>query len=317
MLQIEEVVKRYGDQTVVNRVSATVDDGEIFALLGPNGAGKTTLIRMITDIIKPDSGSIRLDGISTGGEGRRGLSYLPEERGLYRRVRLVEALAYYGELKGMSPSGARAGAMALIERVGLSEYALKQVQTLSKGMQQKIQLCTALIGEPRLLILDEPFSGLDPLNVQLFEEMIAERRKAGTTVLLSTHQMNKVEELCDRALMINHGHMVLYGAVRDLRKRYADHAVVVSGGPVPDGIPGVRSRDHLNGDVKLTLESGTTPAAVLRALLDRNVTVESFSLAAPPLEDIFIKVVREGIGLDQGRSGAPTVDEPVGAGVGR
>jgi ABC-2 type transport system ATP-binding protein len=184
-------------------------------------------------------------------------------------------------------------------------------------MQQKIQLCTALIGDPRLLILDEPFSGLDPLNVQLFEEMIAERRKAGTTVLLSTHQMNKVEELCDRALMINHGHMVLYGAVRDLRRRYADHAVVVSGGPIPEGVPGVRSRENVNGEVKLTLESGTTPSAVLRALLDRNVTVESFSLAAPPLEDIFIKVVREGIGLDQGRSGSPTVDEPVGAGVGR
>jgi ABC-2 type transport system ATP-binding protein len=317
MLQIEEVVKRYGDQTVVNRVSATIEDGEIFALLGPNGAGKTTLIRMITDIIKPDSGSIRLDGIAVGGEGRRGLSYLPEERGLYRRVRLVEALAYYGELKGMTPSSARAGAMALIERVGLPEYALKQIQTLSKGMQQKVQLCTALIGEPRLLILDEPFTGLDPLNVQLFEEMIAERRKAGTTVLLSTHQMNKVEELCDRALMINHGHMVLYGAVRDLRKRYADNAVVVSGGPIPEGVPGVRSRENVNGEVKLTLESGTTPSAVLRALLDRNVAVESFSLAAPPLEDIFIKVVREGIGLDQGRSGAPAVDEPAGAGVGR
>ena len=202
--------------------------------------------------------------------------------------------------------------MALLERVELRDWALKPVQTLSKGMQQKVQLCTALIGEPRLLILDEPFTGLDPLNTQMFEEILAERRNAGCTVLLSTHQMNKVEELCDRALMINRGHMVLYGAVRDIRRRYSDHAVVLRTASRLEAMPGVRSIVAGNGEATLTLEGSTTPQSVLRALLDRGVEVESFAQASLPLEDIFVKVVREGLGLDHGQSGPPT-EEPVAA----
>jgi ABC-2 type transport system ATP-binding protein len=194
--------------------------------------------------------------------------------------------------------------------VGLGDWAMKQVQALSKGMQQKVQICTALIGEPKLMILDEPFSGLDPLNVQLLEEILRERRERGATVLLSTHQMNKVEEQCDRALMINRGHMVLYGAVRQLRRQYADHAVVVRAEGVPDRLPGVRSIERVNGATTLNLEAAATPGEVLRALLDRGVSIESFSVASLPLEDIFIKVVREGLGLDRGQSGPPTVDEP-------
>jgi ABC-2 type transport system ATP-binding protein len=200
--------------------------------------------------------------------------------------------------------------MELLNRVGLGEWAMKQVQALSKGMQQKVQICTALIGEPRLLILDEPFSGLDPLNVQLLEEILRERRERGATVLLSTHQMNKVEEQCDRALMINRGHMVLYGAVRELRRQYAGHAIVVRAEGVPDRLPGVRAAERVNGSTTLTLEPAATPGEVLRALLDRGVAIDSFSVASLPLEDIFIKVVREGLGLDHGRSGPPTVDEP-------
>jgi ABC-2 type transport system ATP-binding protein len=195
MLQVRDVVKTYDGRAVVNRVSFEVQPGEIFALLGPNGAGKTTLIRMITDILRPDSGEILLEGHSVQSEKKPRIAYLPEERGLYRKVPVVEALAYYGELKGLSPRDARAAAMALLERFALADWAKKQVQALSKGMQQKVQLCTALIGDPRLLILDEPFTGLDPLNVQLFEDVLDERRRAGATVLLSTHQMNKVEQL--------------------------------------------------------------------------------------------------------------------------
>lgn len=317
MLEVREVTKTYDDRAVVNRVSFEVHPGEVFALLGPNGAGKTTLIRMITDILRPDSGTITLDGHAVAGGARERIAYLPEERGLYRKVKVLEALAYFGELKGMRRADANAAALALLERVELRDWADKQVQALSKGMQQKVQLCTALIGDPRLLILDEPFSGLDPINVQLFESVLHERRAAGTTILLSTHQMNKVEELCDRALMINRGHMVLYGAVRDLRRRYADHAVVVRASSPPPRVAGVSTVETAGDQHKLVLEREATPAGVLRALLDSGAAIEAFDHATLPLEDIFVKVVREGLGLDRGQSGPPTVDEPVRTGGAR
>ena len=309
MLQVRDVTKTYDGRAVVDRVSFEVQAGEVFALLGPNGAGKTTLIRMITDILRPDSGQILLDGRAVVGEARHSIAYLPEERGLYRRSRVVEVLAYYGELKGLSPREARKLARTLLDRVDLGEWADKQVQALSKGMQQKVQLCTALIGEPRLMILDEPFTGLDPINVQLFEEILHERRARGTTVLLSTHQMNKVEEVCDRALMINRGRTVLYGAVRELRRRHADHAVVVRSEDSLVGIPGVRDTRSANGEQVLTLEPQATPDGVLAALVQRGARIESFAIATPPLEDIFFKVVSEGLGLDGGTSGPPTVDD--------
>ncbi len=302
MLQAKDVVKSYDGRTVVNRVSFEVGPGEIFALLGPNGAGKTTLIRMITDILRPDSGDILWEGRPTRLRGTQRVAYLPEERGLYRRTRVLETVAYYGELKGLGAAEARAAAAKLLERVELAEWADKQVQALSKGMQQKVQMCTVLLGGPKLLILDEPFTGLDPLNVLLLEEMLQEVRAAGATVLLSTHQMNKIEELCDRALMINHGHMVLYGPVREIRRQYADHAVVVRTPRKPSGVAGVRSVEAIEGDYKLVLEPDATPTGVLHALLHTGAEIESFAVATLPLEDVFVKVVREGLGLDHGRS---------------
>jgi ABC-2 type transport system ATP-binding protein len=317
MLQVFDVTKRYDGRAVVNRVTFEVQPGEIFALLGPNGAGKTTLIRMIMDILKPDSGSITLDRHPIGSETKSQMAYLPEERGLYRNVKVLDALSYYGQLKGMKVADANQAARTLLQRVGLQDSASQQVKALSKGMQQKVQLCTALIGDPRLLVLDEPFSGLDPINVQLFEDVLHERRAAGATVLLSTHQMNKVEELCDRALMINRGHMVLYGSVREIRQRYAGHAVRVRAQGLPDQIAGVQTIVALNGEHELTLAPDSQATAVLRSLLDRGVEVESFTRAALPLEDIFVRVVQEGIGLDGGESGPPTVDQHVGSGVAR
>lgn len=314
MLEVREVTKNYDGRAVVNRVSFEVHPGEIFALLGPNGAGKTTLIRMITDILKPDSGVLLLDGRPVGGDRKRDIGYLPEERGLYRGDKVLETLAYFGQLKGLSSADARAAATGLLERVELGDWLQKQVQSLSKGMQQKVQLCTAMIGDPRVLILDEPFSGLDPVNVMLLEEILHERRAQGTTILLSTHQMNKVEQLCDRALMIHHGLMVLYGKVGELRRRYADYAVTVkldSDAGVPADLPGVRDVSARDGGFNLTLESGTAPRDVLRALLDRGAGVESFALASLPLEDVFVKVVREGLGLDHGMSQAAAPIEDV------
>ncbi|MCC6350335.1 MAG: ATP-binding cassette domain-containing protein [Candidatus Eisenbacteria bacterium] len=308
MLQVSSVRKIYDDRIVVNDVTFEVPQGEIFALLGPNGAGKTTLIRMITDIIKPDGGAITLAGKPAGDPGRPRIAYLPEERGIYKKVPVLEALSYYGELNGLGARGARQAAVALLEEFELAGWAKKQVTALSKGMQQKLQLCSALIGNPQLLILDEPFTGLDPVNVALLEDVLRRRRQQGTTVLLSTHQMNKVEQQCDRALMINRGHMVLYGRVGDIRRQHAEHAFDIEGGEIPGGLPGVRSREKVNGATRVTLDGSATPASLLAALLERKVAIESFSRVIPPLEDIFVHVVTAGVGLDKGRSGPPTVD---------
>ncbi len=302
MLQVRDVVKSYDGRVVVNKVAFEVQAGEIFALLGPNGAGKTTLIRMITDILRPDSGDILWDGRPARERGAQHVAYLPEERGLYRRTPVIDTIAYYGELKGMSSADSRAEATQLLKRVELSEWGDKQVQALSKGMQQKVQLCTVLIGGPKLLILDEPFSGLDPLNVLLLEEILHEVRAAGATVLLSTHQMNKVEQLCDRALMINHGHMVLYGAVKELRRQHADHAVLLRAASAPPRVAGVTAIAAHDDGYKLALEPMATPTSVLRELLAAGVEPESYSVATLPLEDVFVKVVREGLGLDHGKS---------------
>jgi len=310
MLRVLEVTKTYEERPVVDRVSFEVRPGEIFALLGPNGAGKTTLIRMITDILRPDSGEILFDGRPVEARDRREIAYLPEERGLYRRSRVIDVLAYFGELKGLAPREARKSARTLLDRVELGDWLEKQVQALSKGMQQKVQLCTALIGEPRLMILDEPFTGLDPLNVQLFEEILHERRAAGTTVLLSTHQMSKVEQVCDRALMINRGRVVLHGTVRDLRRQHADHAVVIRTEDTLPNLPGVLAMTTTNGEYLLTLEPQVSSDEVLAALVQRGIRIESFGIATPPLEDIFVKVVNQGLGLEREprmRDGAETL----------
>ena len=304
MLEVRNVTKVYDDRKVVNDVTFDVKPGEIFALLGQNGAGKTTLIRMITDITRPDSGSIMLDGQTVTSASRPRIAYLPEERGLYRKVSVLEALAYYGELKDLKPKDARRQAVELLEEVELAGWAKKQVHELSKGMQQKVQMCTALIGDPKLLILDEPFSGLDPVNVKLLEDILKRRRELGVTVLLSTHQINKVEQLCDRCLMIHRGHMVLYGTVREIRRQYAEHAVYVSAStPVPNDIEGVIRVEREDHQSKLVLQRSADAASVLQQLIKRGVAVESFAPANPPLEDIFRHVANQGMGLDQGRSG--------------
>jgi ABC-2 type transport system ATP-binding protein len=310
MLEVRSVRKIYDDRVVVNDVSFSVQGGELFALLGPNGAGKTTLIRMITDITRPDAGDVLLEGKPVTAADRPRIAYLPEERGLYRKVPVLDALSYYGELKDMAPRAARAQAVELLEEFGLAAWAKKQVQQLSKGMQQKLQICTTLIANPRLLILDEPFSGLDPVNVQLLEDVLRKRRAAGCTVLLSTHQINRVEKLCDRALMIFRGHAVLHGTVREIRRQHAEHAVIVRGGDVPPGVAGVTRSERLDdGATKLVLARDTTHAAVAKALVHAGVPLESYTPAEPPLEDIFVSVVNAGVGLDQGRSGKLTVDE--------
>jgi len=317
MLQVRNVTKVYDARPVVNDVSFDVAAGEIFALLGPNGAGKTTLIRMITDILRPDAGTVTFDGRAVGGPDRPRIAYLPEERGLYKKVPVLDALAYFGELKSMSAADSRRESITLLEEFGLASWAKKQVGALSKGMQQKLQLCTALIGKPQLLILDEPFSGLDPINVAVLEDVLRRRRAEGTTVLLSTHQMNKVEQQCDRALMINRGHMVLYGKVGEIRRQYAENVFELHADGTPRSVAGVKSMESAAGHWLLALEKASHPAAVLKALLDQGLAVRAFVPVVPPLEDIFVHVVEAGVGLDQGKSGPPTIDEPLALGGAR
>ena len=314
MLQVREVRKAYDGRIVVNDVSFDVAAGEIFALLGPNGAGKTTLIRMITDIVRPDKGKITFDGRPVAGGSAVRTSYLPEERGLYKKVALLEAISYYGELKGLSRADARRETIELLEEFGLAAWAKKQVAQLSKGMQQKAQLCTALIGKPELLILDEPFSGLDPINVQILEDVLRRRRADGATVLLSTHQMNKVEQQCDRALMINRGHMVLYGQVGEIRRQHALNEFSLHTEGTPRRVDGVKTLVPDNGQWKLALDRGQLPSVVLKRLLEQGLEVRAFVPLVPPLEDIFVHVVTTGAGLDKGMSGPPTIDEPLALG---
>src|SRR5262249_36921644 len=310
MLQVRNVSKVYDGRTVVNDVSFDVGAGEIFALLGPNGAGKTTLIRMITDIVRPDGGSIAFGGKSMTGAERPRTAYRPEERGLYKKVPVMDALAYFGELKGLSAADARRESIELLEEFGLAAWTRKQVAALSKGMQQKLQLCSALIGRPELPILDEPFTGLAPITVQVLEDVLRRRRGEGTTVLLSTHQMNKVEQQCDRALMINRGHMVLYGAVADIRRQHAANEFLLQADGTPKSVAGVKSLVAENGHWRVALEKAAHPAAVLRSLLDQGLAVRAFTPVVPPLEDIFVHVVQTGARLDQGPTGPPPLHEP-------
>lgn len=222
VLAYDRVVKTYGPNVALDGVGFAVEKGEIFGLLGPNGAGKTSLIRLALDIIRPDSGTVRVfDRAPTAGTLDR-VSYMPEERGLYRKQRVLDVLVYLGELKGLTRSDARGRAHDWLRRIGLPEVADRRVESLSKGMSQKIQIAAALLTDPELAILDEPFSGLDPVNARLVDEVIAERRARGLTTVLSSHQMDRVEALCDRIVLLHRGRVLLEGPVATLRAAHAE-----------------------------------------------------------------------------------------------
>ena len=293
VVRVTSLSKSYGTFAAVSDLTFEVAPGEVFALLGPNGAGKTTLIRMLMDITRPDSGTVEIFGQRVDGSQKARVGYLPEERGLYKRAPVAEVLEYFAQLKGRSPADARRLAHELLTRLELAPWAKKKVLDLSKGMQQKVQFMTALIGDPELLVLDEPFSGLDPVNVRLFEDVIAERRAAGATILLSTHQMNKVEELCDRALMIHHGHRVLYGPIRQLMREHSDDSVLVRTNADVALAPGVARVERENGAARVSFAPGSGPSELLAWLAAQRAEVEEFRHMMTPLEDVFVRVVEE------------------------
>jgi len=292
-VEVSNVTKSFGDVVAAAGISFEVARGEIFGLIGPNGSGKTTIIRMIMEIIRPDSGQIRILGEPARGAIKGRTGYLPEERGLYKKLTVDETLSYLSALKGKSGPAVRQRAAVLLERTGMLAQRDRKIEELSKGMAQLIQFVATIIHDPDLVILDEPFYGLDLVNTRLLKDMIGELRRQGRAVILSTHMMNEVEELCDRIMMVNKGRPVLYGNLSDIKARYRTNSVVISVEGDPGPIEGVTAtRDH-GPCLELMLDGRTTPQAVLAGLVGRNVTVNRFEVAVPPLSEIFIQVVRE------------------------
>jgi ABC-2 type transport system ATP-binding protein len=287
--------KSFASVVAVNQLSLQIERGAIFGLLGPNGAGKTTTIRMLMDIIKPDSGEARVLG-RRPGEARTRVGYLPEERGLYRGLRVHECLTYFGQLKGMPRAEAARRATMLLERVELADRARARVQELSRGMQQKAQIAATLIHDPELVILDEPFQGLDPVNVDLVRTLIRELRAQGKTIVLSAHEMSLVESLCERIALINQGEIVLNGELSEIKQRFSPNALEVSPALDTAGWPEVESVVAVNNShaQRVYLRPGATQREFLRAIVERGLTVERFELATMPLDEIFVKVVRGG-----------------------
>jgi ABC-2 type transport system ATP-binding protein len=292
-VDVSHITKSYADKVAVDDLSFSVNQGEIFGLIGPNGAGKTTTIRMMMDIIRPDSGSVIIFGEKLSEATKNRLGYLPEERGLYKKMRVLDAIVYLASLKGMERYAAVEKAGRLLERLGMSPHGNKKIEELSKGMGQVIQFIVTIVHDPHLVVLDEPFGSLDPVNTELLKEQFLDLRDQGKSVILSTHQMNQVEELCDRILMINRGKSVLYGDLAEIKSKYQDNAVLLDYEGELGEIPGVTTRETRKNHVELVLDDKTTPQQVLETLVGRGIKVKRFEIAAPPLNEIFIKVVGE------------------------
>ncbi len=292
--QVLGLAKRFGETQAVADVSFNVEPGEIFGLLGPNGAGKTTTIRMLLDIFEPDAGTIRIFDGKLDMERKRRIGYMPEERGLYKDLKLEPTLVYLATLKGLSEGTARRRLGEWLDRLELAEHRYKKVQELSRGMQQKAQIIATLLHDPDLIVVDEPFSGLDPVSTRLVKQIFEEQRQSGKSILMSTHQMYQVEALCDRIVLIDQGRTVLYGPVSEIKRNFAGNAITLEGQGDFSQIPGVSEARHHNGTWHLGLQIGTDPQAVFRALAAREgIKVERFELAEPSLDDIFVQVVGE------------------------
>ncbi|WP_182879359.1 ABC transporter ATP-binding protein [Microbispora sp. H10949] len=291
MLEIDGLRKRYGDKTALDGVGFTVRPGEMFGFVGANGAGKTTTMRIVMGVLGADSGEVRLDGRLLGYDDRRGFGYMPEERGLYQKMKVAEQIEYFGRLHGLAPAAARIATDALLERLGLVERRDDAVEALSLGNQQRVQLAVALVHEPTVLILDEPFSGLDPLAVDALAEVLKDRAAEGVPVIFSSHQLDLVERLCDSVGIISAGRMVAYGPVAELREREGRGVLrVVVRDAAPgwaDGLPGRIARE---GDRDVLLCEEGDDQAVLRTAMGAG-TVEHFGRRQPTLTEIFREAV--------------------------
>ncbi len=291
---VDEVWKRFGRTDVVRGLTFEVRPGELMGFLGPNGAGKTTTMRMILDIIRPDRGTIAVFGGSPGVDHQSRVGYLPEDRGLYRDVPVLDTLTYFGALRGMSTAQSRRRAADLLERMGLGDSMHKRAAELSRGMHQKAQLIATIMNEPALLIVDEPFQGLDPVNADLLKGVLLEQRDQGAAVVMSTHDMGDAQTLCDRILLIDEGRRVLYGTVPDVRGAFSDGAVEVVGRDVPLDPSRYRSVSHVSavdGRVRFLLRDGASARDLFQELAASEAMVERFTLDAPDLSEVFLRAV--------------------------
>ncbi len=292
-VELHDLKKKYGDFEAVKGVSLSIRPGMIYGLLGPNGAGKTTTIRMVMDIVPPDSGEVRLFGRPRQADDSRRIGYLPEERGLYRKMTVVDHLVFLGELNGLAKATVKPRIDAWLQRLELADRGKKKVEELSKGMQQKIQLVGMLLHEPEIVILDEPFSGLDPINQTLFKDAFAELKQKGKTILFCTHVMEQAEKLCDEICLIAGGRAVLQGNLKEIRRTWGGNAYRLSGTGDLDalaGLAGVTKVIVKDGTARIFLDSGTEPSDFLSSAVSR-VRVTEFVSEEAALEDIFIKVV--------------------------
>jgi ABC-2 type transport system ATP-binding protein len=293
-VEIEAVTKTFGTFTAVDDLSLTVPAGCIYGFIGPNGSGKTTTLRMIMRILHPNHGVIRVLGQERLGAANDRVGYLPEERGLYKQMRVRDVLRFYAELKGCRHSGPLIDAW--LARLGLADWAGKKVEALSKGMSQKVQLIAAVVSKPELVLLDEPFSGLDPVNADVLREVVLELRRDGATVIFSTHDMATAEKMCDYLFMIYRGRKVLDGTLESIQDAYGSDTVRVQmEGPagVLDDLPGVAKVTDFGRYHELRLEKGTDTQALLARLMQRG-KVRRFELARPTLQDIFVRIARPG-----------------------
>ncbi len=291
-ITLEGVTKRFGDIVAVDNISMKIPSGCVYGFLGPNGAGKTTTIRMMMSILYPDSGTITALGNPNPEAVKDRLGYLPEEKGLYKKMKTAEILAYFGKLKGMPSSKARDRAAELLKQFGLGDWINKKCETLSKGMSQKVQVLATLIHEPELVILDEPFSGLDPVNVEILREMILDIKKQGKTIIFSTHMMEQAEQICDYILLINKGRKVLDGPLVEVKASAGKSVAVDYEGEESclTNLPGVTRVNNAGKTAELILEDGIDPHSVLEQLVSR-VKIRRFDTSGKSLHEIFVSAV--------------------------
>lgn len=293
-LQLESIRKEYDGKVAVDNLSLDVPEGAICGIIGPNGAGKTTTIRMIMNITIPDSGRVLLDGAPVTRDFNDKVGYLPEERGLYKKMTLMEVVQYMAELKGKSPAYVREHIDYWLELMQLQEYKTRKVEELSKGMQQKLQFITTLLHDPEIVILDELFSGLDPLNMEIVKNVILNLKRNGKTILFSTHVMEQAEKLCDHICMIASGHKVIDGKLSEVKAQFGKNSIQIDmegDGGFVSSLPGVKKVSEFNNYLELDMESGADTSAILKAVADR-VTIRRFELVEPSLYDIFIDMAK-------------------------
>lgn len=296
---VDRVTKRFATHTAVDSLSISVPAGLIYGLLGPNGAGKTTSLRMIMDIYEPDEGSVRVLGTSAGGRTHSArIGYLPEERGLYPKMRVLDVLVFLAEVKGVSRHTARVRALEWLERLGLADRRLSKVSELSKGMQQKVQFIATVLHDPELVILDEPFSGLDPVNQQVLRDTVIEYRRQGKTVLFSTHIMEHAEQLCDRLCIIAHGKKIVDGTLAEIKNRHSGkHLHIAFDGSQGDARRILSDRrlvaktHDFGQEAELELTPGADAQEILRGLVESGARLSRFELASPSLHKIFVDLV--------------------------